>query len=539
MSNQTKSVFLYGKPTQNKKELFLNTQEEYTKLINNFIEIMANDSMYYLDILNNNKQSSVIRKLEKVSRHLHSLGSAYGQNAIDHAVKELHNHFIRIRNKVYGYIQNNHIEMIDYISYKSLLNASLCNLDELDILKSIIADEISKKKSNEKKMDEYETLFFKLDDISEKKRQEYKEYVADLFYEKLHYWKLPYIKRASLQVDGRVSRIEESHSTTKDFVAFVKLLGSKEYIQIPVSTSSNSLRRLKQYKQKLFENGKPVFFINMKNNQMKISIPFEKKVKTKTNKKNLLAIDLGITDLIHTNENKKYGTFSGMTTLYEELVEIKLGKRSSLRNVMKKNQKRLKKSTCPHEQEKIRKIIFNIASNLNNKKTLQKQRNKYNHQVDKRIHESVKSCFEVLKKNKYTLVYEDLDITEYDRGKKNNKRDSSWVRGKLIQKLIKLCDWNGINHISVDPAYTSKACPKCHNIDNDNRYQKSFVCTVCKHESDADYNTTINIKARAFDKELNDIVEKFKYSTLKRHQAIKELYNNRHQTWLETNTVAI
>lgn len=61
IANQTKSVFLYGKPTQTKKYLLSSTQKEYTNLINHFIEKMISDEKYYLDLFNNIKQSSLIR----------------------------------------------------------------------------------------------------------------------------------------------------------------------------------------------------------------------------------------------------------------------------------------------------------------------------------------------------------------------------------------------------------------------------------------------------------------------------------------------
>ena len=117
--SETRSIFLHGKPTVHKMNLLKNTQKEYTNLVNQFINIMGNDPSYLLDLLNNNKQSPKIRSLEKEVRKSHNLGSAYGQNAVDMAVKELHNHVIRIRNKVYGYIQQNHPEMEMYISFLS------------------------------------------------------------------------------------------------------------------------------------------------------------------------------------------------------------------------------------------------------------------------------------------------------------------------------------------------------------------------------------------------------------------------------------
>lgn len=46
---------------------------------------------------------------------------------------------------------------------------------------------------------------------------------------------------------------------------------------------------------------------------------------------------------------------------------------------------------------------------------------------------------------------------------------------------------------------------------------------------DADYNASINIKNRAFNKELNDIVEKYKYNQHKRHEEIKKYFMQKHK----------
>ena len=90
-----------------------------------------------------------------------------------------------------------------------------------------------------------------------------------------------------------------------------------------------------------------------------------------------------------------------------------------------------------------------------------------------------------------------------------------WIRGQLTRKIQSKLNWLGIPHLAVDPAYTSKLCPKCSNIDDNNRKGKSFVCTVCKHEDDADHNAAVNIEQRAFDDEVIKIVEKYPYSTKK------------------------
>lgn len=66
MSSETKSIFLYGNPTNKKLNMLTEIQTQYTNKINEFIEIMISDKKYYLDLMNNNKKSPLIRNLEKV-----------------------------------------------------------------------------------------------------------------------------------------------------------------------------------------------------------------------------------------------------------------------------------------------------------------------------------------------------------------------------------------------------------------------------------------------------------------------------------------
>ena len=525
MTISVKSVFLYGYPTKTKEKRFIETQAAYTILINRFIEILLSNEVYFLDIFNNNKQSPRIRGLEKKERNTHSLGSAYGQNAIDQAMTETHNHFIRIRNNLYGYIQNESPELLLYISFFSLLNASILDTDELQVVDQLLDHAIAEKKPNEQLIDVYKSLRKHLSKLTEEQRASNRGYVRILFYEKIEHWKRPFVKKATLQLDARVSKLEKSHSTKENYVVSMKLLNETKRQEVPVNTSKNGLRRLAQYK-----NGSMT--ATLMNGKIRIGIPVTKKI-NKQKQKKLLGIDLGITDLFHTSTENKYGTFTGMMNRYGLVVEKKLGNRSSLRNKRKEYQKQLKKTTNPYEKDLLKKKINNISDNLNGKKSLQKMRRGYAHVVDMEISNSSKQLFDEIKDNKYMPVFEDLDIAAFDRGKKANKRDSSWVRGKLMKKIIALLEWHGFDYKTVDPAYTSKICSKCHNIHDDNRKGKRFTCTVCKYTADADHNASLNIRERALDTEVANIVALYKHNTQKRHKALKELFYTRHCSYIK------
>ena len=213
------------------------------------------------------------------------------------AVKELHNHVIRIRNKVYGYIQQVHPEMEMYVSFLSLLNVAIMKTDEIAVTEGLIEKENKKKKPSKSKVEDYQKRLMELKALSEEKREYYKETVANLFLDRLTYMKLPFVaKSVPLQLDSRLSTIEKSVSTKEDFIVYVKLLGEKDRVAFPVSTSRNGLRRMNQY-----DTGSMTIQVT-NHGKVRIGVPFTKKIQTKKeSKKNILSFDAGITDLIYTN----------------------------------------------------------------------------------------------------------------------------------------------------------------------------------------------------------------------------------------------
>ncbi|OBU17514.1 zinc ribbon domain-containing protein [Photobacterium aquimaris] len=55
--------------------------------------------------------------------------------------------------------------------------------------------------------------------------------------------------------------------------------------------------------------------------------------------------------------------------------------------------------------------------------------------------------------------------------------------------------------ITVNPAYTSKACSECGHKSAENRKSQAvFQCVECGHTTNADTNAAINIKERGIDK---------------------------------------
>ncbi len=353
MALETKSIFLYGNPTKVKLKMLSDIQMAYTNKINEFIRVMVSDSTYYLDLLNNNKKSPLIRELEKINRG--DLGSALGQNAIDHAVKELHNHLTRIRNDLYGDTMNTDSNL--FVSYVSLLNASIQELsfeEVIDLLKSL-------NPKNKKDKADYQELITQIETFGKEKTECYMREVSILFEMELKNRKTPFVKKVPVQLDSRLFTLESPEKVKADFVIHIKKLSSQKKkgedlrIPIPIKTSSNSLRRIEQYKK-----SNTATFTVTKKGQLKIAIPFEKKIIQKSKPTQLRGVDIGITDLMVDSENKSYGSFVEVNHFYNTKVLPEQAKLNQLRNQMRMYQKELKNKKTPEPRKvKLRKKIFN------------------------------------------------------------------------------------------------------------------------------------------------------------------------------------
>ena len=96
------------------------------------------------------------------------------------------------------------------------------------------------------------------------------------------------------------------------------------------------------------------------------------------------------------------------------------------------------------------------------------------------------------------LVVEDLKNVKHKNkfSKATNNKLQRWTYPKVLNKLERLCEENGILLTKINPAYTSQICSGCGTIDKDNRKGELYKCNSCNLEIDADLNASINILHR-------------------------------------------
>ena len=102
------------------------------------------------------------------------------------------------------------------------------------------------------------------------------------------------------------------------------------------------------------------------------------------------------------------------------------------------------------------------------------------------------------------IALENLDGFQGSRLHGNDKNGVNLGRlhlriglSSLKDDFIHIAPKYGISVSLVQPEYTSKMCPECGDIDDNNRpTQEEFCCVECHHADNADHNSSINIKFR-------------------------------------------
>lgn len=93
------------------------------------------------------------------------------------------------------------------------------------------------------------------------------------------------------------------------------------------------------------------------------------------------------------------------------------------------------------------------------------------------------------KKNVGIFVVEQLDFRASGLSRRMNRLIGRTYRSIVKAKLARLEEQFGIQIASVNPAYTSQECSRCHYVSKNNRKsQKQFICQHCYLHCNADVN---------------------------------------------------
>ena len=539
-TSMDKSVFLYGQPNVEKMRLLMQIQKQYTDLTNQYIEHIAGSNDHVLAIVKNDKKDSCLRALEKSLRPK-GYNSAFSQNAFDDAVTKLSNRINNIRTDMY------HEHPTIFTQSKILFAYAIAGetkAEMIAVMESVAASikaraaerqaKQGKQLSPDKKPSKDEQFYLDCAEFLRKMSSDDFEFEMTLFHDSYFMtsceYRIPHVKKASVSLDSRCMVIEESTDTTcSHIIAITNPTVKKQRIVVPINTSKNSLRRLKQYK------AAGTLSYTIRGNQIKVTWSFEKKAR-KPAIQEVVGVDTGIIDCFHTSDNKVYGSFNDVIDFYKGTVEPAFAELSNLRN---------KKQSIGHYLHTHKDLPKDVRRSLIAKidrlehmireaKAPYRKNRHYNQMLEHEIAAAVKTYINSIDRSTLTVL-ERLDIKEFDKSRKINGKLSMFARGSLQKKLMEKLNWHGYDFLEVEPAYTSQVCPECSFLSKSNRDGKDFTCQCCGYHDDADHVGGINIRARAMDDKLMDICNRNRYNHTALTTELREFYAERHNKYLEAH----
>lgn len=174
-----------------------------------------------------------------------------------------------------------------------------------------------------------------------------------------------------------------------------------------------------------------------------------------------IGCDFGLTDIVVTSDGVKHSA-DGLNKYREHRQKV----RSSIQRKGTRSSKRLLKRLSGKERTTATII---------------------NHTISKSIVQSAKMQGKGISVEDLT----NIRFTSKRRNKKFKVKLGRWSFGQLRSFIDYKARLSGVKFVVVEPAYTSQTCSVCHSIGT--RKNKSFTCTNCGNDMDADFNAAKNI----------------------------------------------
>ena len=515
----SKCVFLYGEPTNDKAEKIKRMQTEFTKLINRYIKQIYNNSNLTLQIVKDDKRNSQITAFEKNIRP-DKINAAYSQNAFKIAITHLSNRLDNIRLDMCRECKS------IFTTSKVLFAMSIDGRSKAEMI--TVMQNISKSVKSKKDTSFYDECAEELKSI-EDSEFEFMQQEFHVIYDMVSCeYKSPYITRSQIPLDSRIMTIEPSENIEAPYVITISNMldvgGDK--IVVPLNTTKHFIHKINTRKMA---------------GMVSISMDIQKCLKVDWSYKNcisqpktskIIGVDTGISDAFHTSEDKAIGSMGPVIDFYKNDVEKSFASLSDMRNKKRKISHYLRR----HENlpEDVRRSLIQKMDRLDQMvqkaEAPHRKNRRYYGMLEHEVKSSIDSYIKSIDHETLTVL-EKLDIKEFNNSRKANGKRSMFARGQLQKKLMETLNWKGYDFKEIEPDYTSQCCPVCSYTDKTNRNNKSFKCQCCGYEADADYVGALNIKARAEDKEILDVCEKYKYNHDEMQKHIKMVFHARNEKY--------
>ena len=265
--------------------------------------------------------------------------------------------------------------------------------------------------------------------------------------------RFPRLKRIkTLKLDEKVAVLEVSKTATH-FDYFLKLstLQKGKPIYLPLKRNP--------YLDECLKKGERLPFVQVRITDKTCTISaivgYDKAPLRPTTES--IGLDFGMVSMFTTSDGERHGlsSFTKLKIWDKELLEL-------TKDLQKQSIKFSTNERYVHLQQRIKSYFKNEISRILNK---------------------------LAKKNVGVFAVEHLDFRAAGMSKQMNRLISRTYRSVVKAKLTRLEEQYGIQIITVNPAYTSQECSRCHYVSKENRKtQKDFVCQHCHFSCNADVN---------------------------------------------------
>ena len=216
--------------------------------------------------------------------------------------------------------------------------------------------------------------------------------------------------------------------------------------------------------------------------------------------------DVGIANFITTSTGKRYGSFHGKLARRQKRDREKRRRKAKLRACLKKKGITKLPSTSSASGQRLGRHV----------------RQEINRAVNLMIADHLNA----------RIIYEDLSVASM-RFKARSM--NAYLYASNLAHIPKQIAWatakRGMAAHTVQAAYSSQECSRCHYVDRANRpNQQTFLCRVCGYRNHADCNAAQNLASRFGDNEL---------AACKGKQEVKSLLISRHEAWKQTYGLAV
>lgn len=230
----------------------------------------------------------------------------------------------------------------------------------------------------------------------------------------------------------------------------------------------------------------------------------------KPNSEHIEAVDFGYSEVMTDTKGNRYGAqFGEILTKLSDARHKKMQKRHKLHAIQKKVR-----------NNKSSNILKYNLGHKKLEKTAKKAKSSLEREINTGINNLLKNA------NPSILITEDLShCFTYNKPKSVNRRLSSWLRGKLQDRIAFKALAEGFRHEQVNPAYGSQTCPQCDFVDRRNRVNDKFKCLYCRYEDISDRVAALNYFRRFGDENIGRFVP---------YSQVKTILLNRFHRRLET-----